>query len=749
MKIILNNCNNIDSGEIALAECYLNIKYAINGTGKSTASQAIKCLLDDNLDALLPFKYYPARDNKTLSGEQKPSVKIHADNHSTGNYDKNTSPVKTVRIFDEEYVDRHTLIGDDVVQNSFEIYVKTDDYDAKMQEISTLIQDIEDFCTSNEELDDIISRFNLFITKIVKPGTRVAISTTSPLHKALKDGNKTADIPTDLKGYKSYIVGKSGGRWAKWQKDGNEYLDWDGDNVNCPYCALEVEKAQRPIIKKLSESFSSSYLDDLRAVIDAFDGIKDFFADATKDKIDKLGSSASGFTQNETDFIKLICERINALLTRLRSAKNLGFYAFDTLKNVDDFIPLLNDNVIDLDVYPELKSSKTEEIVKDLTASFEKIILKARELKEAIDAQNLLVRETIRKNENGINNFLMKAGYQYRVSIEEDEKTKKYRMFLKYRDGQLNVPEIKKHLSYGEKNAFAMALFMYDVIKEKPDLVILDDPISSFDKHKKYAIMDMLFCGDDVTLRGLTTLMLTHDFEPIADALYKHKKVFTWKPNDSKKGQFVKASFLFNEVDEVDTDKIQLKEKRILEENVRNYLYILRDNAKTASSIVSKLIYLRRLKELEGNKSDAWNALSCFFHKDMPVPKTIDGGDITTLCEAEQEISKLTEYNFCYSTEYPRFWNKHSMLKTYRESSKGYEKLQIFRCLSEMFGHENSDMTDLVFAKFINETYHAEMDYILQLNPLDFETVPLHILQRCDNKVSQFEQSLAGTQTSS
>jgi hypothetical protein len=36
MDIQISNCNNIDNGTIRLIEGRLNIKYAINGTGKST-----------------------------------------------------------------------------------------------------------------------------------------------------------------------------------------------------------------------------------------------------------------------------------------------------------------------------------------------------------------------------------------------------------------------------------------------------------------------------------------------------------------------------------------------------------------------------------------------------------------------------------------------------------------------------------------------------------------------------------------
>lgn len=52
------------------------------------------------------------------------------------------------------------------------------------------------------------------------------------------------------------------------------------------------------------------------------------------------------------------------------------------------------------------------------------------------------------------------------------------------------------------------------------DLIILDDPISSFDSNKKYAILHRMFKNvgkKDVSLVGKTVLLLTHDFEPITD----------------------------------------------------------------------------------------------------------------------------------------------------------------------------------------------------------------------------------------
>ena len=41
-----------------------------------------------------------------------------------------------------------------------------------------------------------------------------------------------------------------------------------------------------------------------------------------------------------------------------------------------------------------------------------------------------------------------------------------------------------EHLSWGERHAFALIMFMFDAISKNADIIILDDPISSFDRNK-------------------------------------------------------------------------------------------------------------------------------------------------------------------------------------------------------------------------------------------------------------------------
>ena len=54
----------------------------------------------------------------------------------------------------------------------------------------------------------------------------------------------------------------------------------------------------------------------------------------------------------------------------------------------------------------------------------------------------------------------------------------------------------------------------------------------------------------------------------------------------------------------------------------------------------------------------------------------------------------------------------------------GYEKIQLFR----IFDIEHDDD---VIRKFINESYHIENEYVMQLNPHKFESIPEYVIDEC------------------
>ena len=64
--------------------------------------------------------------------------------------------------------------------------------------------------------------------------------------------------------------------------------------------------------------------------------------------------------------------------------------------------------------------------------------------------------------------FLRYAGYKYSVHMEAEGNS--YKMKLRHHDFAEYIPNGALHLSYGERNAFALVLFMYACLTKNPEL---------------------------------------------------------------------------------------------------------------------------------------------------------------------------------------------------------------------------------------------------------------------------------------
>ena len=256
--------------------------------------------------------------------------------------------------------------------------------------------------------------------------------------------------------------------------------------------------------KKVGEEYDSKSAQNLLKMVDLLRSMEDFFSDATKRMLSILISNTSGFTKEQELFIGEVRKEVESLRDRLIEIRAINFSKLKDAKCVTD---VLNDKKIDLSYLIHLDTEYTAARIATINGAIEKVLEKATLLQAEIGKQRATIKRTIEKNREEINSFLENAGYKYHVEIEENIET--YRLVLKSNEGA-HISNVKSRLSYGERNAFALVLFMYSQLKENADLIILDDPISSFDKNKKYAIIAMLFRGEH-SFRGRTVMMLTHD----------------------------------------------------------------------------------------------------------------------------------------------------------------------------------------------------------------------------------------------
>ena len=127
--------------------------------------------------------------------------------------------------------------------------------------------------------------------------------------------------------------------------------------------------------------------------------------------------------------------------------------------------------------------------------------------------------ELIAQRQDDINQFFTIAGFPYNFCLEKDgeKHAKAYLVPCEFQKEMVVDP--KNRLSWGEKNAFSLVMFMFEAISDNADLIVLDDPISAFDEKKKFGIIRRLFDNKKDSFKEKTVLMLTHDFQPMM--LYK------------------------------------------------------------------------------------------------------------------------------------------------------------------------------------------------------------------------------------
>jgi hypothetical protein len=259
---------------------------------------------------------------------------------------------------------------------------------------------------------------------------------------------------------------------------------------------------------------------------------------------------------------------------------------------------------------------------------------------------------------------------------------------------------------------------MHYAHSQNPDLVILDDPKSSFDSNKKYAIINRLFENDAKrkSLYRKTSLMLTHDFQPVIDFVV----------NSKPHGGSTHAAFLRN-------DNGIITQTEITTSDVLSFAHLL---AKSASESdlngVHRVTSLRKLIEHtppSQPQAMAYNLLSNLLHG-KSIPTFVDEAPMlqSQIQEAENYIKDFIG-DFAYTFYYADLFTKEKLASLYVAEQNDYFKLQVFRVLIEVSG--TRPRLDDPILKYIDEQFHVENDYVYYLDFTKYNLVPSFVLPRC------------------
>lgn len=717
--IKLNNVGCIDEGSLSISANKLNIKYGPNGIGKSTVIKALK------------WKINNERELKKII---------------TSFYNANSEPqceisdkcIQSIAVYDKNYFDKLFTKREDLLNDTYSFVIKDSDYEKMVNDVQDCLLDIFNVLNRPEFIKltclyETLTSKSFVEQKKNGNGVNARMSLFSEF---CANGVKLESLRSDspIFEFSKYLESSYRADWLKWLNSCKE--EWIIEDI-CPFCGQKFLKENftlRRNIEEINNLGTSAKIVEHNKEQDLINTAANYCSDSKIQSeiinINKLTGKATKETfeplQKFVDSIEKEIKKINELKSRnpIKLFNNLRDFNGNFSKLIDDIKLHKVDESILLIEYEEegIKGN----LIKELNLKIDALIKSAKPLETALGKLTSNLFKKLKKNEKLINGFLEISGLPYEVNIE-GEGIETYKTFFKYKKDVNIIEDRLNYLSYGEANALALIIFAIEN-KGNQSLIILDDPVSSFDNNKRYAIYDYLFDKENNLLNGKTTLLMTHDFQTIVN--------FAKSSNLQNLG--VKFCFLSNvnkKLEELPFDK------NCLYSSVLWY----KDYAKDSSNnMYSRVVAVRRVIEIEeGDHSVFYNYLSELVHpeKRLNNSKWRPNLNKSDMGKCNRKISKLLNEKITYNAIFKKITNFKDLIDDYHNSGTSkFAKTCITRLLVKQFASQEArikqDKNFDVGWNFLCNSFHVETQYLYSVKKIYDIDIPDYIISLCDQIIS-------------
>lgn len=282
---------------------------------------------------------------------------------------------------------------------------------------------------------------------------------------------KSADNTPKYKNVSSYSSSD-----IKWLVDGTKMLPYQ--NGKCPFCAKKLSSSRKEKIKEL-QAFDAKTFEKINAKKNTFDALKIKIPEWNKAK------EVAAFSKKIEAYSNILAE-LNEYYAFLNIAKTKNFD--------DESLALPKPSVQLKHLFPKIYASVT---------AFNK---KASEIKKALGVLKSETNKVLNENSKLINDKLNLLGIPYifeREGLNSETKTASF--ILRHKDDLEADHDMSENLSNGEKNLIGLLLFLLS--HNHFDLLVIDDPASSFDEYRRKIIFDFIYEFQN----NATILVLSHD----------------------------------------------------------------------------------------------------------------------------------------------------------------------------------------------------------------------------------------------
>lgn len=401
--------------------------------------------------------------------------------------------------------------------------------------------------------DDLITKFNQLLEelKTAQSGTKTIITEVKSDYSFDFDENKFIDLLSkkieqpNLSEREKFLLSIMK---EKQERHLHEIKDFFANNENdrCPFCTQEVSSTHKQelfaSIEKILSKASEEHKQELQAykreeitinfndfsvldktVIEECSTALTQFNDCVKMINNKIEEKSGNIYQPVTLGYTDIQNKFDTLILKLKQLEGLRLeYNNNTIdtNSIKNQLNAINDNIAYYDICNEYKKFQEKETIK-----------KQEDDKLKNDIKNLEECEkTIKK--------LIADKNKVEIAVEEINKGLQYiffannRLEIEYRDEKYCLKSMGNNvkpnkISTGERNAIAMCYFFSQTMKDKeqgdysnPYLLVIDDPVSSFDMENRIGLLSFLrhklkqyLCGNENT----KAVIFTHDIQTYFD----------------------------------------------------------------------------------------------------------------------------------------------------------------------------------------------------------------------------------------
>lgn len=387
----------------------------MNGTGKSTIAKAIKN--KDNLISLQTF------------GENVEPKTIVSKN------------LKNVLIFNNEFINNIVFKGSEVIQNAFEVFIKSENYDQKREKINQILKILNTETFKNEEMKE-------FNDAIINISLKIQLNSKSdgvkrnPAFKSIIQKENMYEIPKALNKYTDFLSDTEKNiAWVDWKTKGFEY----DNKKKCPFCAEKLTEDYNDEKQKFSETYTKANIKNLNDVRENIEQMKKYLKEQKYDKLMECIKTNVDEDEIELIFQKFMIE-VNFLISKFQKIQE-----FDSYKIKNNDIGTLGERVKSLKISKQeldyFESTNVQNIIDDINNKVDNILKEITVLQSEVAKINTFIESEIRNSKSDINSFLKTAGFNYEFDIEVNDEKNSRTVLIYKGEKDINVENIDEHLS--------------------------------------------------------------------------------------------------------------------------------------------------------------------------------------------------------------------------------------------------------------------------------------------------------------